>query len=259
MKEDIQKKNEDIRFDNEFKKLKLRMETGSEFYTDEINKIDPRLESEFLDNIIAFEEGYKNAELITVYELIGKPEFKKSEAIPDNEIKQELEKIFEYMQQNRVKLDVIYKVDDRKLYEFITRELFLKETDNIKVTGFNVHFIYEEFHPNHIEDIITHCRDFITAYLDKNNETFDFLLNKEAPERNKLYSFRNQFTKFILKNLKLITVQNDEETGYAAFDIKFTGIINENEKKIFSGICEVDLSNKFDYWIINNIKFPKPE
>jgi len=174
---------ENLRFENEIKKIKLSREHGAHFSeSDETSNLNPRLEAEFLDYVEQFEKAYDDCKQIPVYDFIGKPKYKKAEDIPDKEIQSELEKIMLVMNKNGIYLDTLCEVDDRVLYRFITEELFLYETDDIKVAGMMCNFIYEEFHPNHEYDIRNHSIEFIESYLNKESDYYTTFLTKEAED-----------------------------------------------------------------------------
>ena len=114
-----------IRHENEEKKKQLIEEHGAFFgnMTNE-NNLPPEIESQFLDNIKAFENEFQSAKQIQLYDFLGKPNYRKLEELTDAEVSKELERIMKLMSNNQVSLDTICEVDDRELYRFITEELF---------------------------------------------------------------------------------------------------------------------------------------
>jgi hypothetical protein len=249
---------EKLRFENEIKKMKLTLEHGAHFSeSPETSNLDPLLEAKFLDNIEQFENAYNDCKQVTVYDFIGKPEYKNADAIPDDGIHTELEKITQVMNKNGIFIDTICEVEDRVLYRFITEELFPHETDDIRVAGMSHNFIYEEFHPNHDYDIRNHSNDFIKSYLDKESDYYNTFLTKEAENDNVLKNFRDAFRSFSLDHFEIKSISFDEENANVNFEINFIGKIEgSNEKKKFSGEGKFELLYKYDFWCIQSVKFP---
>lgn len=77
---------------NESKKQELKEKFGmGESY---INPdIDPAVEGEFLDHIVEFEKQWATAEPMTVWEFIGKPDFRPSSEVKDSELSTEIDRL----------------------------------------------------------------------------------------------------------------------------------------------------------------------
>lgn len=253
-----EEENEKLRIENEVKKIKLTLEHGAHFSeSDGTTNLDPRLEAEFLNNIEQFEKAYDDCKQIPVYDFIGRPEYKKAEDIPDKEIQAELENIILVMNENGIYLDTFCEVEDLVLYRFITEELFLHETDDIRVAGMTSNFIYEEFHPNHEYDIREHSADFFKSFLDKESDYYTTFLTKESEDSNVLKNFRDAFTSFSLDHFEIISVSFDEEKSNVKFNIKFSGTIEGSTKiKIFSGEGKLEFQNEYGFWSIQSVEFP---
>jgi len=249
---------EKLRIENEVKKIKLSLEHGAHFSeSDRTNNLDPRLEAAFLNNIEQFENAYQNCKQISVYDFIGKPEFKKAEDVPDNEISTELEKIMNILNENSIWLDTICDVEDRELYHFITEELFVHEIDDIRIDGMMHNFIYEEFHPNHEYDIRDHSTDFITSFLDKDSDFYTSFLTQEAEDSNVLKNFRDAFTSFSLEHFEIKSFCYDEEKASVTFHAIFSGTVEGSAKiQKFSGEGKIELIYQYDFWCIQSVAFP---
>lgn len=249
---------EKLRIENEIKKMKLTLEHGASFSNpDENNELNPLIEAQFLNNIEQFEKAFDDCKRISVYDFIGKPEFRKTDDIPDDEINSEMGKINKVMNENGIFLDTLCEVEDRVLYRFITEELFLHEIDDIKIAGMSNNFIYEEFHPNHEYDIRSHSNDFIESYLDKESDFYTTFLTNEAENDNILKNFRDAFKSFSLNHFEIKSIGFDEENANVIFEINFTGTIEGNsETQNFSGEGIFALLYKYDFWCIQSVKFP---
>ncbi len=219
--------------------------------------LNPEKESQFIDYGSDFEEALQNSNQITVYDYIGRPACKKSNAIPDIEIGMELENLMELMNQNQIILDVNSVIDDRVLYEFITEELFLTEADDMRQEGMTRHFIYEDFYPNHKFDIENNCFKFIDSFLNIETDSYMGYLTKEAGENRWFENFRSSFYTFNLGNLEIKEINIIEKHANAVLNISFTGIIDgTNETEGYSGLCEIILIHKYDFWLIQKISLP---
>jgi len=249
---------ENLRIENEIKKIKLTLEYGAIFSKpSENSELNPHIEAQFLDNIEQFEKAYNNCKQISIYDFIGKPEFRKTDDIPNEEINAELGKMINLMNESGIYLDTLCEVEDPVLYRFITEELFLHETDDVRIEGMSYNFIYEEFHPNHEYDIRNHSLEFINSFLDKENDFYTYMLTKEAENNIELKNFRDAFTSFSLHHFEIQEINFDEEKAKVIFEINFSGAIEgSGEIQIYSGEGNIELLNTYDYWSIHKVKFP---
>ena len=85
-----------IRIENEVKKIKLKFEHNMDFNSS-ASKISedlpPEVEGQFLDYVQNFEDSWKNAKRAKVYDLLGKPAYTQVNDILDSEIRKELDKM----------------------------------------------------------------------------------------------------------------------------------------------------------------------
>ncbi len=154
---------EQLRFENEILKLKLRAELGGQM--EELQDMPPELENMFLKNVIAFEQQHANGTTISVYEMIGKPAFEKETALDDASVSAALQNLTERMEEKHIVVDFAAEYTDREKYRFITEELFEHETMEIEIPEMVIHFSYEDFHPNHTISITERANEFITDWL----------------------------------------------------------------------------------------------
>ncbi len=247
---------EKLRLENKLNKKRLEDKYDAKFYS-ENTQLNPLIESEFLHYIEQFEDAYDSAKLISVYDYIGKPEFRKVETISDAEIGQMLENIMELLNKNNIDLDTLCEVEEREIYRFITEELFLHEIDDMRIDGMITNFIYEEFHPNHDYDIRKNCTDFIISFLEKESDFYTTWLTKEAEQNIKLRNFRNAFRNFSLQHFEISFIQFNEIQATVNFVIDFSGIIDgSNDIQSYSGEGKMELVYQYDYWCIQSIYLP---
>jgi hypothetical protein len=249
---------EKLRMENELLKMKLMLEQGAIFSEPSGAKtMDPLIENEFLNNIMAFEESYRNAERILLYDFIERPDFTRVESISESQISLELDRIMNILNKNGIQLDTICNVEEREIYRFVTEELFQHEMDNMRIPGMMCNFIYEEFHPNHEYDIRNHCRDGIESFLNKKNDYYTTFFTREAEEDIQLKNFRDAFKSFSLKHFEITHLQFDEERSSVTFKIDFMGRMEgSTEKERFAGEGSIDLIYLYEYWCIDKINFP---
>lgn len=174
---------ENLRIENEILRLKMQAESGAFFGGDATN-LPPEIENEFLHNVQAFEDAWKNVSYVTVYEFIGRPPFRKEAELTDGEVVGELEKLQATMNEKNVFLDTMADYEPRLIYKFITEELFAHETDDLRLPGWTKNFTYEEFHPNHEMDIRRTAQGFLDRWFEKrfNEESFELAPQIVTPE-----------------------------------------------------------------------------
>lgn len=144
---------DDLKAENEFLKMKLMLEHGAKFSSNE-SELPPEMENEFLNSVMAFEKRFGQFKTIKVYEKIGRPaHFKPAEEIPDQEIDKAWSDLRAYLNEHSVDLDVCSpNISARELYRFTIEELFEHETDDMDMPGWTTNFIYDEFHPDPVYD-----------------------------------------------------------------------------------------------------------
>lgn len=64
-------KDERLKAENEFLKMKIMLERGAQFGYGENKPLPPEIENEFLKNIVAFEEQFEEHKRIKVFDKIG--------------------------------------------------------------------------------------------------------------------------------------------------------------------------------------------
>jgi len=153
-KENNPKKTRDeIKFDRELNKLKLSAEHGLPYSEKKDREILSGTEEDFLERMKEVEDAIANPDKREINELLGFPNFPKGGTLSDSEISAALELANMALADKNIVLDVIHPTPERELYRFITEELIHKGSGMAGAGGMTMHFIYEEFYPNHTEDI----------------------------------------------------------------------------------------------------------
>jgi len=248
-----------IRAANEEKKKKLTEEHGA-YYSNMSteNELPPEIESLFLDNIMTFENAFQNANRIQLYDYLENPPYRKLEELKEAEIVGELERISQILDKYQVNLSTIYDVPERELYRFITEELFLEEIDDVHIPGMFSNFIYEEFHPNHENDIREYSYDFIRSYLNKEDDTYTELMTSEAEKADWHLHFRQAFSSFQLHSFSIIELNFDTEKAELQFECDFDAKIEGSVQSLhFLGVGRLNFLFQWDFWRLDSVELPK--
>ena len=250
---------ERLRATNEEKKNKLIKEKGAVFSDMSYeNDLPPEIMSRFLDDIIAYEDDYDSTNRIQLYDFMGKPSYRNVKDIPDEEIPEELKRLYALLEKHQVSLDTLCDVAEREIYRFITEELFFEEIDDKRIPGFISVFCYEEFHPNQEYNIRDQAFEFISFYLDKENDFYTYSLTSEAKKADWHIYFRKAFSSFQLKNFTITKLDFDTEKALVQFVCDFVGEIEGSIDSLhFFGDGEFFLLYQWENWYIDSIKLPK--
>jgi hypothetical protein len=248
---------EQLKFENELKKLEISLKTGAHFHTSADADIPPEVERQFLKNIERFEEAFQSSKFITIYEKVGKPELARPENLSEMEISEALEKTNLLLNENGISLDSICPVDDRTMYTFIIDEFMKEETQDMKLPGHMCCYIYEEFHPNHEYDIKQMVKDVVKYFLKKSECEYENIHVKHIENYSDLELFMKSFETFTLHHFNINNVLIDGEKAIASFDIKFTGHMEvASGKIIFQGPGSAKMDFENGYWWIKNLHLP---
>ena len=264
------KSEDELKSENALLKLKLELEHGMKM-GESSDEPSPQMENEWLKNVYEFEQQFKNAKRITVYDKIGRPVFKKHDELSREEISKEMNRLLDLMGEKEISLDCICEYDDSVIYRFITEELFEHEMDDMNVPGMVCHFTYEEFHPNHDYDLRRHSKDFVEKLLGKKwNDEFDaYVLNTSVLFAGKEYdrpgissiiaAFREAHSGFKIKELNIEQVNFNLEQKHADVQIQLTYVAKmpDGNKEVRTGKCPLGfVMDEWDYWSISSFQLP---
>ncbi|MBL0339810.1 MAG: hypothetical protein IPP71_02180 [Bacteroidetes bacterium] len=249
---------EQLRMENEIRKLKLQLEFGVGFHSiDPECPIPPHIEKIFLDNMEQFEKAHQAAKPVKVYDFIGNPQYRKAEALSESEISYELKRVKDILEKNWISCDSVYDTDDRSIYKFITEELFFHEIDDVRIPGLVLHIIYEEFHPNHECEIEEKCRTFFNVFLEKEFDTIFFDEEHEQENQDYLSDFRNSFVRFDIIEFQQESITIKEDKAEAVFKLDFSASLEGfGCKQEFSGYARIHLNCQYEWWHITRICLP---
>lgn len=150
---------DDLRFENEFKKLKLRAEFGIKLLDSPTDC--PLQENEWLNKLEEFEVCHADYNQVPVFVYIGTPDyFPPVEKLSRQQLPKALQELKSLLLENRIKVKTLCKVSDRELYRFILEEVFWKEIPKQREPNHFKTFLYEEFYPNQAYEVKTTIEDF---------------------------------------------------------------------------------------------------
>ena len=259
---------DEILAENNLLKLKLGLEHGMKMAS--VSDLDPGIENQWLKSVYAFEEQFKEAKRIKLYDRIGRPTFRKWDSLTPEETTEELQRLRVLMENNAVELDCICEYDDAVIYKFLTEELFEHELDDMHVPGMTFHFIYEEFYPNHDYDLRRYALDFVKAIFTRAwNDEFDrtdlaeevFFLGKPY-ERHGISSLILEFQE-AHNDLALGKFDVNEvviDTGYTNADVRATlsatGKTKQDDMVKYEGVCFLHFVRENEFWYIDEFVVP---
>lgn len=261
--------DENKRMENELLQLKLMAELGVDAH---ISANTPAsIENIFLKNMLAYEKGLAEAKEINIFGLIGKPDFVSETILDDTSIETALNKIMDLLNEKQIALDFLGNYEDRKKYKFITEELFEEKVMNVQLPGMIMHFIYEEFHPNHKLDIRNKTEKFINSWFIQENENLSFSLAdilvlpdrkvwKKEKVMDKFAKVFNSFPKF--KNGKFtiteinFEIKEDIGLAYAEGIIKYDAYTENQDKIEFEGPFKLYFTLEYEWWSIYYFVIP---
>ena len=260
---------EQMKIENELLKLKLSAELGGTFET--LSDIPADIENDFLKNVLAFEHAHALAIEKTVYEVLGKPEFKKSDEVGDHELSAELNDIEDLLQQQSIAVDYLADYPDRIKYQFLTEELFQHESSMFSMPGMTMHYTYEEFHPNHEYDINSQSERFFNDWFEMKFNEYSYELASvfnlpDGPEHNnktvreKMLWMHQSYTGFNNTEATInqinFNLANDKGTGFSEGTVAYDATLENGEAVHFSGPFKLFFIYDYDMWQINYFTWP---
>lgn len=261
--------DENKQMENELLQLKLKAELGIDAHISA--NTPPSIKNLFLKNILAFESGLAQAREIRIFELIGEPKFVPEFKLNDISIEKALKRLMDLINRKQIALDFLGSYDCRTKYKFITEELFEEKVMDVQLPGMIMHFIYEEFHPNHKLDIENKAAKFINSWLSQKIEQLSFSLtdalvlpNRRVWKKEKLLgTFSNIFDsypqfkndKFKIENIQ-IDLKEDTGFGYAEGLMKYNALTENNEVIEFKGPFKLYFTLEYGWWSIYYFVIP---
>ena len=260
---------ENLRMENELMKLKLQAEMGAKSFS--ASKIDPEIENAFLKNVMAFEQNWATAKPAKVYDLLGKPDFKRADDLTDDELETALDQITDLLSEKNIDVYFDDEVDSRTRYLFITEELFEEESTFMPMPGMTTCFDYEEFHPNHKKDIERRADEFITQWFDRSLDEKSWELAAEfilpvrqilpkariAAQCKKIFDAYNCFEDGEYKIIESgFQLEDGSGLGHAGGIVKYEAVLENGERVRIGGPFKLYMTLEHGWWGIFHIVFP---
>jgi hypothetical protein len=232
------------------------------------SSLSPEIENQWLKNVYSFEQQYKDAKRVKVYDIIGRPSFKKFEELSPEEVPIALQQILSVMEEKNIALDCCCTYEDALIYRFITEELFQYEVDDISIEGMVQHFIYEEFYPNHDYDLRRHAQDFFQTLLARdwdiefNSHTLAATVSCKGNSYDVegitaiIHAFQKDRT-FTLEKFEIEQVTFDIQKGEGKVHgrLEYRAYSKEGNQ-FYQGDSEVLFALEFDYWCLSGFSLP---
>ena len=261
---------ENLKIENEILRLKMQAESGAFFGRS--GDLDPAIENEFLKHVQQFETAWQDEKAEKIFEIIGRPAFKKADDLQPEEVIAELKKMEGFLEEHSIVLDRRDGYEPLVLYRFITEELFEHETGGMYMPGMTTHYIYEEFHPNHKIDIEETADRFIKHWFDRTFDEYSWELAKEfvltdgtvlaRPDvLTRFQNFFDCFTSFSDTQYRVFDVHfeltgADNGLGYAEGLLRYAAQLENCETVDFDGPFKLYMSYDFGGWSVFSFVMP---
>lgn len=269
---------ENLNAENEILKLKMQAEFGAVFgkMSDELT---PEMEQQFLQNVLKFEEEWKNRKTVTIYEMIDKPAYKKLEELTEEEVKPETKRLIELMADKGIVLQARGRYKAEVIYKFITEEFFIHEADDMRDGGMKQYFSYEEFHPNHQLDIEQTTHEFLKSWFEQSFDEQTTVLGDQMflltdPSKPPVFISKEEvvtrmkkvfesYTKFDECQLALVNIDvkwddaHNRGMGFSEGGVRYNAILENGEVQKVEGPFKLYFFNEFGLWQIMHFVFPQ--
>ncbi len=253
---------EKLSIENDILKLKIETELGGQMQQMGEFDLPAEVENQFLKHIYEFQKLHLSAKKVPIFSYLGSPKLKPIEEIAEKQSwKTERKSLEKLMKKHGIILNVIHRYKDDVIYKFIVDEMFKLEVTDVKLKGGFLHFIYEDFHPHHANDIKKTLFEFFDIVFNKDKENksgLDFLVFDHV-ELNGLNMSKQDF----IKHIELISefLPDIEDIKLPRFKVKDGAeLISVKGHVRLSNNTTSDFTIKFlkstFLWEISNIEFP---
>ena len=274
---------ENLRMQNDFLKMKMMAESGA-FFGGE-GGLPADIENQFLKNVMEFEKANAGSPIQKIFYILGKPTFEEEKKLDEEKFQIEFERLEELLKKENLNVQFMRERDNRFKYNFITQELFDHELPFVPIKGMVSTFIYEEFHPDHKQEITDISNDFLNDFFDRKlNDNTDYISRELIePDGNilsreqlikrfqSLYEVATRFenNSFDIKNIEF-ELKNGENgpagMGFSEGSIDYDIVFEDGDRKEIRGPFKIYLAREWDCWSIcffylagYNLHPPKPD
>jgi hypothetical protein len=247
---------------NEAKKKELREKYGAEFYVPD-RDIPPEVEGRWLREIEEFERQFEYAEQITVRRYIGHPPVRPLGEIRPEELGSELRRLLDILQSNNIQVTFPDELSEAEAYRFVAEELLVQEIADIRVDGFTLNFLYNEFHPDLLQDATWAAEDFFQALFERRHQVIMDILSADAsgafPDglREKILGFLNEVAVFLDWDAEVTHCSIDDGHASIVARVFWTGLDAATlRKNSASGSALIRLKRSETSWQIVQADIP---
>lgn len=265
MHKENHKSNEDLpklSIEDEFKLIELKNEIEAEMTLEEEIPLEFQ-DIEFLLDPDLIEEEYQKAEKKTIYEIIGKPDFKKAEDLTPEELEKELKRFLKILRKIYIEIEMWFDYENENVlfYNFITQEIFQKEIAERFLSIYPHEYIYENYYPNHPEELHAVSFDFWKSFLHANRLFYDQFELRNVENAEEVTAFREIYPNF--REIKIIVneVVYDLEAAIAQtfVFVEFEGIKSNGDKVHYKdeSVLELTYNETYNLWSVIKMSLPK--
>lgn len=254
-------------FEKELKKLIILAETGVE-QIDEFKELNGTFVNPSDLHLSPLNNDFEDSGILSLKEKLGNPSFPRVNHLTDEEIEIELGRAKVMLASLVVNVDSIYPVSPRDMYRFITTQLIhficREIEDGILMP---TTYLYEDYHPNHPEDLKDQVRDIINSICDKDFMEYQLWCSPEIKFQNeicKLEDFINKmhyhlefFDKLIDPNIETIVLNINEVTAMAQCVFTLYHETSNGEKVTITGNAKFKFRLNVDCFELTEICIPE--
>lgn len=258
---------EALRADNEIKALDLEINfDATTFISDDA---PPELIAAFLDNVKKNEGEFQNAEMVDIYEFIGKPKFAPIDLLEtDEQFETEIERLQALFLSKRVFIDRPEFLRPKAYYRFLVNDFFAHQLRNYTGKTIMHTFAYHEFYQDGpefigfhaqavIEDLLHLAQPYSGQWLAEECRSDRDVVPK-AVILQKINAFRKKYKKIIPVAFQAEGIHPTDTAMYFMFLVKWDGIlVNGGAKESHEGmgICQLQL-NEERQWMVEGVQMP---
>jgi hypothetical protein len=253
---------------NEAKKQELREKYGAEFHTGNCD-LPPEVEGRWLNEIEEFERQFECTEHVTVRRFVGDPPVRQLGEIPSEELEQEVEHLLEILRSNNIAVTMPEEISHAEAYRFLTEELLRQEIADIRISGFTLNFLYEEFHPDIAREATWAAEDFFQAVFERREQVIANLLSADesldargafqSPDilRADIFSFLGDIAVFLDWDAEVTHCTVDGDRALILARVFWTGLNVETLRKVSAcGRAQLRLKLSDEVWHVIHAELP---
>ncbi|MEO9147360.1 MAG: hypothetical protein ABI237_17560 [Ginsengibacter sp.] len=257
---------ENTRMENDFLKMKMMAESGAWFGGE--GGLPPEIENQFLKNVMEFEKTNANTKPGTIYDILGNPVFEEESSLDEEKFQIEFSRLNGLLEEYGIHVGFNREREDRFKYNFITQELFTRETFT-PVKGMVTAFLYEEFYPDHELEITELTDRFLTDFFERDLNTDTYYINEQIvhpegqliPREDIIKRFLSMYeaipefenTSFEIENQDFELYEKEGvETGmgFSEGTIQYDLIFRDGKRKKVNGPFKIYFSMEWGCWLI---------